>query len=303
MRKHQGFTLLETIVACAVFILLAALIMQVLIATSQSTRLSVRSLEAAGQARLTLDRIGMDLAGALRRKDAFFGPGTNNANLLLFLSFVQSASGPASSPSGNRGLSSIAYRMANDPANGNRICLQRGSKALHWSDAGFAGLGADGQPVAIPTGLQPAQADFDVLASGVLRMCIGYQLYPDNQTATLANGAVIPRARGQIVYSPPMRMVNGAPAGVDAGRISSLVVALVSIDPDSLKFLSASQVADLAGAFPDPAAIDELPAHLWVPKANNADELPTTVPLPARQSLRVFQRFYPVTPFSSKYGL
>ncbi len=302
----RAFTLLETLVALSILGLLALIVAHITHSAIRATELSNRSIDASGQARLAFDRIGLDFANLLKRRDCPFQAGNSDSNILLFLSLASSAT-PSSFTSGeNRGLSCIAYRIAAHADNGNRLCLVRGARALKWTEAGFAGLDSNQRPVLLPGSLQPASSDFDILAPGIFRMAIGFQLYPDNLPATLADGSTTDstgkslKGLGQIVYSPPIRTDTGTVSYVDLSRISAVVIGLAVLSPDHLKLLNADQVTTLAASFPTPTAVNTLPKTSWEPIANNPDNLPASVPLPARQSIRIFQRFYPVTPFPEK---
>ena len=301
IRRPFAFTLLELLVAIAILALIGVVLSQIIGATGKTTRISNRAIDAASQTRVAFDRIGRDLTNLVRRPDSGFVSSPAGANLLLFLSLVNSASLPGSTVSDNRGISIVAYRIAPDATNANRLCLLRGARAISWNDTGFFGLGSDGLPTAIPAGQQPATTDFDVLAPGIIRLEVGYQLYPDNQPAALADNTTIPHALGQVVYSPPLRDDTGAAKFVDLSRISAIVIGMVAIDLESLKFLSPADVTNFAGIFPD-LLNDELPCQKWSPLAESASSNPAinSIPLPARQSVRVFQRFFPITPFASK---
>ena len=301
IRRLSAFTLLELLVAIAILALIGVVLSQIIGATGKTTRISNRAIDAASQARIAFDRIGRDLTNLVRRQDSVFVSSPAGSNLLLFLSLVNAPGLPGSSVSDNRGISIVAYRIAPDATNANRLCLLRGARAINWNDTGFFGLGSDGLPTAIPAAQQPATTDFDVLAPGIIRLVVGYQLYPDNQPAALADNTTIPNALGQVVYSPPLRADTGAGKFVDLSRISAIIIGMVAIDLESLKFLSAADVTNFAGIFPDPVS-DELPCQKWNPLAESAASNPaiSAIPLPARQGVRVFQRFFPITPFASK---
>ncbi|XHR26706.1 MAG: type II secretion system protein J [Chthoniobacteraceae bacterium] len=318
IHNWSGFTLIEILAAISILMILAIIIVQITSTITHTTKLSNRAIDAAMQARLAFDRIGLDLEGLVKRSDTDFlaqnaASGTNTS-LLLFISSVTS---PASSPSNNRGLSIIAYQVNVHADNNGLPCLIRSGQSIPWSNAGgtlscagFMGLQPNGLPLSFSSSafdaFLPKTADFDVLAEGVIRMVIGFQLYPDNLAVTLADGTTIDNARGQIVYSPPIRALTPSGGGaavnyIDLSRISALVIGLVALDLPTLRLLSASQIATLGNAFPVPA--NKLsPLRAWGSKAEQAASDPSfsTIPLPARQAVRVFERSYPVTPFATQ---
>lgn len=285
----RGFTLLELMVAIAVTALIGVLIVQIIAATTAATRQSNKGIDAAAQARLAFDRLGMDLAARVRRSDVDFFAGTNGD----FLAFYSEVTSAGVSSADNRGVSVVGYRIGTN-AETPRRCLLRAAKAIAWSDAGFVGKDTNGLPAKVT-----APSDPDALAPALLHTAVGFQLYPDGQPARLADGRTIPEARGQVVYSPPVREgADGLPSDlVDPGRIAALIVGVVAMDPQSAELLEDSQVAALADGFPSPAD-GELPVAKWAAIADNPANFPSSIPLPARQSLRVFQRAFPVNPYS-----
>ena len=315
---RNGFSLIEILAAISVLAILALIIVQITSAITRTTTLSNRAIDAATQARLAFDRIGMDLDGLVKRSDTDFlaqnaavGTGTS---VLLFVSCVTSA---ATSATNNRGISLVSYQVNAHADNQARPCLIRSGQAIPWSNAsgsslssaGFMGLQSNGLPLAFSStafaAFQPKTADFDMLAEGVIRIVVGFQLYPDNQAAKLADGTAIANARGQIVYSPPVRTLTPTGGGaavnyIDLSRISTLVIGLVALDLQTLRLLNASQITTLGNAFAIPQ--NQLPPlRTWSSKAESAASDPSlsTVPLAARQAVRVFERCYPVTPFTT----
>ncbi|PTY06033.1 hypothetical protein DB346_01320 [Verrucomicrobia bacterium LW23] len=311
----RGFTLVELITAMAVLAVLGLIIAQLTTATVQISDLSNRAINATGQARLVLDRIGADLATTVRRRDVDFvarnpavgEPDVEKRNALWFVASTPAADLP---PADNRGISVVAYQVAPHPNNANRLCLVRAglsvpwNRPAAWSDTDFMGIKADGLPVRLssadtsfPRDLVPAAPNFDVLAPGVIRMVVGFQLYPDNLPVDLADGTHFDNAQGQIVYSPPIRSGTGAVAYVDTDRISSIVVGVVALDLESLRLLNAAQVMALAQHFGG-VPMNSVPVAAWRAASDNA--VLSGVPPRAAQSVRVFQRFYPMTPNGSK---
>lgn len=308
--KSRAFSLLELLVAVALLAVVGLLIAQIVSATMSASRLSNQGVDAAAQARLAFDRIGMDLAAAIVRSDTDFqASATNATNLLTVLASVASAD-PAGAPSdfSNRMISLVSYRVAPHADNGNRPCLARAGRAAGWGERGFMGIPASATNTDIsfaasdPTGfpLVPAAGEFDIVAPAVIHAIVGFQLRPDGRPAMLENGTAIARAAGQIVYSPPLRDSSR----IDPSRIAALVVGLVVVDPEKLRtpeFGDPAVLTALAGAFQlsasdldDPSA--PLPVAKWMKKTGDLASLPASVPPPLRQSVRLYQRFFPIMP-------
>lgn len=301
--RLHAFTLLELLIGFAILAIIGLLIVQLITATSRAARMSNVGIDAAAQARLAFDRLGLDLAALIKRSDIDFAATNSIASgppyPLMFVSEVTSAGVVATN---NRGVSLVGYQI-NTTADSPKPGLLRGSVPLAWTGPnshGITGFKTNGLPTpasSLPISL--GAQDFDVLAPAIIRAVIGFQLYPSDEDIDLANGSTV-KARGQVVYSPPVLYdSNDNPSTqIDRSQISSLVVGLVALDPEALKQLDAGQVTTLAGCFPLPPD-GELPVSNWTPICENASALPASVPLPARQSLRVFQRAFPITPYGT----
>ena len=322
----MSFTLIEMLVAMVVLSILALIIAQITNVTYQTIRQSNHLIDASAQTRLACDRIGVDLAGLIKRTDIDFlaqNP-INNATDPRILSFFSTVSSAGLATSNTRDVSLITYQMVAQPDNNNLTCLTRAGMPVGWTNNtsstpatvanGFIGLTngiplALSYPPAIPSALIPttnSPSNFDTLAPGVIRVVVGFQLYPDNNSVTLQDGSTFnnsPNAQGQIVYSPPMRSLTPTGGGtavqyIDLTRISAIVVGVVAIDLKSLTSLNNTQVTALGGIFTTPAN-NAPPLEAWVPIANGAatNSALSSVPLPTRQAVRIFQRFYPIYPF------
>lgn len=308
-RIVRAFSLIELLVGMALLALLGVLVIQIVSATSQTVRLSNQLVDAASQARLVFDRVRLDLAGLVCREDVDFSGG-NSSSLtggapgpeLVFLATVLS-------PGSDRALSAIAYQLGIHADNNNRHCLLRGARAVPWSAAqSYMGLDGNGIPRRVTAwgSLLPQSSDFQVLAPGAITVVFGFQLSSSGQSMELESGDVV-TADGQVVYSMPMRTVtshSGATQKIpDISAVAAIVVGVVTLDLKSLGLLTPEQVTELAGKFVRPAAVpsnpnQQLPSQLWTPIANDVAALGSTLPLSARQSVRVFERFFPINPQS-----
>ncbi|PTY01957.1 hypothetical protein DB346_10935 [Verrucomicrobia bacterium LW23] len=305
-RGRRAFTLMEVLVAVTVLAVLTLLIAQITGSVFDAIRISNRAVDAAAQSRLAFDRIGLDLNAMIRRGDTdFAGKATTAPSNDFLLQMI--ASSPSSDPSPgfqNRGLSLVGYRLAPHSGNEGRPCLVRGARAISWDTVGFMGLDGTGYPVKFTEGSYPvklADADFDILAPGVFRMVVGYQLYPDNEEVYLADGTKIDNARGQIVYSPPV-YGDTAPDNLhpDLTRVSCIIVGIAVLDLNSLKLLNAAGVEALAASFSGVPATNMMPVQKWMADTANLTNLPAALPQPVRSSVRLYQRVYPVTPYGSR---
>lgn len=341
--RSKAFTLVELMVAMTVLAIIGALLFQIVSATTLTTTLSNRNVDAASQTRVVFDRMQTDLSKMVRRPEADFlagnslSPTSPPRPLLQFFSALPS---PGISPSANnRGLSLVSYEVRAhgdnvDASKSKRLCLTRAALPVPWNTGGysldgrpwapkavFMGLKGNGLPVRMddtaaqspdaffPEALRPdggdSSVDFDVLAPGVIRMAIGFQLYADGGKVSLASspdGQI--DSMGQVVYSPPIRKLKPNDGGadvayIDVDRIAALIVGVVAVDSETLRLLSAKNVSDIAAVFPLPED-QTLPVQTWFSIARNPASFDSSIPLPARQSVRVYQRAFPVTPFGQK---
>ncbi|PTX96711.1 hypothetical protein DB345_05880 [Spartobacteria bacterium LR76] len=301
MTRHRAFTLIEILVGVAILAIVGLLIVQIITATSSASRMSNAGIDAAAQARLAFDRMGIDLAAMVRRPDIDFQStssfGAAPPYGLVFVSGVMSA---GLSGTNNRGYSLVGYQI-NGTTDTPTPCLLRGAVPIAWqgtSAASVTGYQTNGLPVSLANiGVTLNPGDFDVLAPAVIRVVVGYQLYPSGESVLLSDGTLL-LAWGQVVYSPPVRLDSdkNPSAAIDLSRVSSLIVGVVAIDPDGVKRLKASEVTALATSFPVPQT-GQYPVAVWSPIAENVGGLPSGVPLFARQSVRVFQRAFPINPY------
>ncbi|MEM1059564.1 MAG: type II secretion system protein [Verrucomicrobiota bacterium] len=332
--RRAGFTIVELLVAMGVLAVLGLIIVQIISLITQSTRISTTSVDTATQARLVFDRMGLDLETIIKRSDVDFRldediqatTADGRVPLMTFLAQVASPD-PASPPSNfrNRGISLLSYTVEPHPANQDRLCLVRAAQAISWNDPEFLGLDATGLPVRFRNedgstdyAVEITEDEADILSPAVLHAIVGVQLFPDNEPVYFEDDQfdqpTIQRAQGQVVYQMPMRGPATDEAGnrnpdnefADLDRVAAFVVGLVMVDLEALAVMDASDASQVAGLFNTVTPNEGvLPVTAWL--AANDDlrlgylegQLPN-VRLPVLQSLRVYQRFFPVNPYGSK---
>lgn len=300
--SRSGFSLIELITAAAVLALLAVLLVQVTHTASTSIRFSDRATDAAAQARLAFDRLAIDLSALVRGTEVDFQADNTSSTLLQFLAVVPSAGNSTD----NRGASMVAYSVTPRADNSNHLCLLRADKSVSWSDRNIMGLNSSGLPIRFtdptyPPALTVTPPDYQILAPAVFRLVIGFQLYPDNSAVKLASGETVPKAQGQIVYSPPVKTItipNSTTTAdyVDLTRVHALVIGAAAADLNTLRTLPPDQLQEIANLLTLPTA-DALATDAWTSVlATN-----TFIPPAARQGIRLFQRHYPLTRIQPKF--
>lgn len=296
-KKNRAFSLLELLVAVALTAILGVVILRILEANRGAIRLSRNLTDADEQARLVFGRLQLDLAAMVRREDADFLADNTGAPASGNLRLITAVMSEGAAAQGNRRFSLVSYEVRATSANGNRPCVTRAAKPAGWLDP-ILGADAAGAPASLADGsgfpVTLAPSDYLPLAPGAIRLVVGFQLRPDGAPAILRDGSQITQTTGQIVYSPPVRSLTNPQ--VDHRRISCLVIGLVALNEASLDLLTPSEVKELADTFflPTPG---QLPSQTWDPQVTALINSSSAIPLPSRQALRVYQRFFPLHPF------
>jgi prepilin-type N-terminal cleavage/methylation domain-containing protein len=266
--RRNGFTLVEMLVAVAVFTLLAVMLTQVVFMTSQAITIDTKKLDSAAQARVFFDRLGRDLAARPTRSD-LGGIQFTQDPASAYFQFYSAVSG-YSTNAPTRRLSLVGYRIHASPTTG-MLCLERGAANADWTAAG--------SPIFLPPSYltQPAMPvlsddDYDVLAEGAFRMEFCFllttgELSPHNYSAT-----------------------TGPATATDYKYVAGFVVALAVLDNRSRAQLTATQVVTLSTSFgtgPSPGA-DSMSS--WI-RGFNPSSI-TSVPAAAVNSIRFYERTF-----------
>jgi hypothetical protein len=247
-------------------------------------------MDAESQARLVMDRLALDLAAMPLRPDLDYVFDKKNGDDAL--SFYAQAKGyqdglPDSEVP--RGVSVLGFRMS---ANAS---LERGARALPWDGVIFAPVERAGavEPVSLipsplntlpPLDSNPAQSNFEVLGDQVLRFELGFLLKP-NPAGTP------PRAQAKLAAS--------LPPDVRIGDIEALIVAIVTLDHRARALLTPEQIREISDLFKDYSDSDAAGGRDVAWAWNAVLEDPATfqlngIPLPGVQTVRVYQRYFPL---------
>lgn len=186
--RKAAFSLVEMLVAAAVFLLLVLIVAQIVSSASSVTSESRKRLDADSQARTVLDRLAQDFGRMSKRSDLDFLFSCETGNDRLF--FVSEVPGYFNGVAAENqsGLSLVGYRV-NDS-----FALERLGKGLAWSGGGAnneitfitynpPGQAYSYQPVAASTtagnpvaGPGATDADFQVISDAVFRTEFCYLL-------------------------------------------------------------------------------------------------------------------------------
>lgn len=276
VHRKRAFTIVELVVVMAILSMLCAMLVRLTGHTQSLVGSNMHRMDSDGQAQLSFDRIALDFSGVPEGDDLpwVISNSSDGSPILRFLSNV-----PAET--GSRKLSMIAYRVAKDTSTGtplrsDTICLQRVARGIEWNQ-NVMGTKSDGKAVTfddLSSALPLADTDYDILATGVIRAAISCQR----------------RDTGAVQASVPLNNANNP----DLARISGIVITLVVLDAGSLELLTPAQVDSIATLFPAPVD-GALPGTVWSELANHPENF-AGIPGITAQSLRVYQRFFPVRP-------
>ena len=285
--RAAGFTLVELLVVMAVLSLLVVMFTQLMNGAALGVNQGTRRIEEDTEARLVLDRLASDFAGMLRRDDVDYSFVRQAGD--DFLSFYTqtepgkpaSASGvPTPVPGVQRTTALVGVRINTNTSSLDYGRLERAAVDLSSNGLTFAptqnGVYAPSftQPNSLPV---ITDAEYHLLGRGVFRFEICF-LYKDPNSGAVTLLATLP------------------PSTARSG-IQALVVAVAVLDATSRRTITTAQLAELHTALADytdqNASGNRDIAAVWG-DAVNSSTFVTDLPLPIRQGVKVYQRYYPL---------
>ena len=286
----HGFTLVELLVAITMLALLVPLVSTMLNRTAKVTAVSTKRMEADSQERQLLDRMAIDFAQMVKRKDVSYyvkTAGTTQAgnDLIAFFSTV-----PGYYPSTQTShcpISLVAYRVNSNATSTAYNRLERMAKGLEWN-----GLSSSYTPILFNTPIATttawsaaassaaADADYEIAGSRVFRFEYYYLLKPDPATGTprgYTNGAFWPSTDAFKV-----------------GDVAAIAVAIAVLDPASRSLLSNAQLATLAGStvLQDTGSWGAITAGQLLSQWQAALDGITNMPREAISNVRLYERHF-----------
>ncbi|HEY8965378.1 MAG TPA: hypothetical protein VIM58_02975 [Candidatus Methylacidiphilales bacterium] len=266
LRKHAeaaSFTLLEILVAVTLFVLIILFATQIISSTSRTTLGNIRRLDAAAQARQTLDIFGLDWNARVSRPDVAVRilkqPGNDE------ISFLSQMPAPAHA----RQVTVVGYRVnAATPEARDNYRLERAALGFDW---------AGGNAIPLPLAAVPtlAEADYQPLTPGVFRFeaCV-----------------LVPASKG----AAPVLVANPSPNPVTTTtNLTAVLVAVAAIDSPSRLQIDPTRLKALVDALPDPTDASPDPCSLWqaaLDRPGLAESL--GIPATAAQSVRIAERYF-----------
>jgi hypothetical protein len=276
-RGLAAFTLAEMIVAMAVLTLLILLVTQIFNSVAVITTEGNKHMDADAQARVLLDRMGIDLAQMIKRSDVdYYLKSFVNAQIgndqIAFYSMVPGYYPPNGSQSP---VSLVAYRV------NAQYQVERMAKGLLWN-----GVSPDSTPIVfLPSTIQgswPAAAnahsdsDYELIAPDLFRFEYFYLL----KNGTLSD--------------TPWDTTAGHTSVTGMQDVAAISVLVAAIDPKSRALVSDSQLTSLAARMNDFSA-SMRPGEL-VGQWQTALNRPADIPRPAISAIRIYGRYFYLVP-------
>lgn len=279
--RTAAFTLAELLVTVGVLVLLVLLFTQLLNSSATITTLGHKQMDADSQAREVLDRMAIDLAQMIKRSDVDYylksssAPQSGNDQLAFFTAvpgYYATVPAPAPTYTQKSPLSLVSYRINSDSTSASYNRMERMGKGLAWNGVSSGWVPIVFLPQTIsgnwPSAVSTSVADssYEVIGPQVLRFEYCY----------LATD-------GSLSITPP---------GISS--MAAIIVDIAVIDSKSKVLLNNTQITSLAGQLVDYSA-NMAPGQLrnnW----QNALNANTTLPRPALSGVRLYERFFYLSP-------
>ncbi len=270
--ERRAFSILELLVAMAVFALVALVLVSVTDSAILVTTASKLRMNADSASRGALDRMAADFAAQLQRKDlpdiVEKCPGNDR---IIFHAGVDGYGGV-------RGISRVSYLVSDHAGvvdsveNFGRHVLLRGAKGVGW-DGGSQGLVFSSSNVA--TTVDPGS--LDVAASGVFRLEFAF---------LMADGSLreVPPTPSTGTNFNLLRSWGDLPS---SEKVSAIIVGMAALDPNSRALLPPDGLQTLSGLLPDSVAGTNDILAQW-DGALNSSGLPPRV----LKAVRFYQRYF-----------
>jgi hypothetical protein len=299
-RGTAGFTLAELLVTVGVLVLIVFLASQLLNSAATVTTLGHKQMDTDSQAREILDRMGIDFAQIVKRRDVDYylksssgtatdcgvcGAQAGNDQATFYSTvagYYATVPAPAPTYTQKSAISLVSYRINSDNTASSYNRMERMGKGLAWN-----GVSSDWTPVLFlpltisgnwPSGVSTITADssYEVIGPQVFRFEYYYLLKNGNFSST-------PWYTGSTV------------SGMQ--DVAAIIVDIAVIDPKSKVLLTNAQIATLSTPGNANFLADSSLGQLRTQWQNTVDTI-TTLPRPALSGIRLYERFFYLSPAS-----
>ncbi len=269
-RKVRAFTLVEVLVAEAVFLILLGLALLLSFAIIQTVQEEKKGIDSLGEARLAMDRLSMDWAARVRRNDvtALFTKQAGNDQIAL-LSQVPGYYGA-------RRMAWVAYQVGTNTQvtagsqTNSTYALNRGLVSYNWASTDSGSYPLLSFPF-VPSSIYVDQTNYEPLASTVFRMEFTFLANTTNASPYTANSSL----------------------NLTSTNLVGVVVAVAALDQRSRQIVTQAQLAAMANALTDVTSDGQDPQSLWLPILEGTNFAATAgVPKSVAGAVHVFQRTF-----------
>ena len=283
-----AFTLVEVLVAEAIFLILLLVVMQLIFGALQTTTAQKKRMDELGDARASLDRLSLDWSARVRRSDilASFGhltpSSTNAANAQIsFLSQVQAYSGARHMSWVSYGINNIA-QVTQGSQTTTGPALERG--ILGYNFSGADPTGTLNPLLSLPGTVPTSTVTFDPLANTVFRFDYCYLRAVPGGTSTLTPFTI---------NNPTSATPTDSNVNLSSSNLIGIVVAVASLDQQSRQLVSQAQLVAMGNALT--ITDGQTPQASWVTAINNGTFSTTVksgsnVPTSVANAVHVYQR-------------
>jgi type II secretory pathway pseudopilin PulG len=273
--REAAFTLAELLVSVGVLVLLVLLATQLLNSAVTITNLGHKQMGADSQARQLLDRMVIDFAQLVKRSDVdFWAKGTVAPNSVGGamagndqITFYSTVPGYYPSSGSQSPVSLMAYRI------NSQNQMERMAKGLVWNGVSSTDTPIVFMPIKISAAFPSINSGSDPSSE-----VIGPQVFRFEYCYLL-------KADGSLSITPP----------TDVSGIAAIVADIAVIDSKSKVLLNNTQITSLAGQLVDYSAANMVPGQLRTNWQNTLNTN-TTLPRPALSGIRLYERFFYLSP-------
>ena len=262
-----AFSLVEVLVAMAVFLFMAVIVASITGGVSQITGQSQRRMSVDGGVRQSLSRISADLSRAIIRSDLPFRieKKSGNDGLMFFAA--------AEGYSAGRGITMLGYQVTN-------ASLQRGAEATTWTSSGSSALSftSVANAAASSSYLSIDSANYEILEPDIFRMEVAFLMGDGTIKSTVGTNA------GSTTYIASFAS-TARTASSDA--IRAVIVTVAAVDSRARALMTPSEYSQLADNFSDATAGSD-PLTAWKGYLTNS---PVVLPQLVREGIRIYQRY------------
>ena len=247
----------------AVFLMMALMVVSLVDGTMRITSQSQRRINADDGTRQALDRMTADFSHAIVHSNLPFRIEKNASNDSI--TFFAKAEGYTT----GRGISMISYRVTNN-------VLQRGAEATQWTNSalGIPPVSAATTGLTSASDLKIAETNYETVAPEIFRLEFSF---------LMGDGAISNSALGSSTVS-----MASSPRTSTTNTIRGVIVGVATLDDRARKIFPSTLVFPDALSFPD-APLGRT-TNNDILTGWNANITNTSLPLPVRESLRIYKR-------------